>query len=166
MGFLTAHLGFACDSVINYEVVLANGDVVEANRAENPDLFRALKGGGSNFDIVTRFDFKTHPVRDVYGGLLFIPWSYREELADQMIEVISKIEENPNDGQFIMYMYHAGAPEPLMGNMIMNLEGRNDTLPNRGLDDMEIQMDMRSHTTLAEFTDTMREPGGALYVHP
>ncbi|UNI24542.1 hypothetical protein JDV02_010278 [Purpureocillium takamizusanense] len=45
--------GFACDNVVNAEVVLANGTIVEANENANEDLWRALKGGLSNFGIVT-----------------------------------------------------------------------------------------------------------------
>jgi hypothetical protein len=41
--------GFGCDSVINYEVVLVNGTVINANKDEHPDLWKALKGGGANF---------------------------------------------------------------------------------------------------------------------
>ncbi|KAI1657731.1 FAD-binding domain-containing protein [Daldinia decipiens] len=47
--FYTCRYGFACDQVINYEVVLADGSVVEANRETNPDLFLVLKGGSNNF---------------------------------------------------------------------------------------------------------------------
>lgn len=42
------------DQVVNYEVVLADGSIVEANATTNSDLFRALKGGSNNFGIVSR----------------------------------------------------------------------------------------------------------------
>ena len=54
--FYSGYRGFSCDDVINYEVVLGDGTVVNANKRENPRLWKALKGGGSNFGIVTRFD--------------------------------------------------------------------------------------------------------------
>ncbi|OHW90187.1 FAD binding domain-containing protein [Colletotrichum incanum] len=50
--------GLSCDNVIGYEVVLADGTIVEANSEENADLFKALKGGGSNSGVVTRFDLR------------------------------------------------------------------------------------------------------------
>ncbi|KAI0554740.1 FAD-binding domain-containing protein [Xylaria curta] len=43
------------------QVVLSNSSIVNANSAENPDLYKVLKGGGANFGIVTRFDLETHP---------------------------------------------------------------------------------------------------------
>ncbi|KAF2219594.1 FAD binding domain-containing protein [Elsinoe ampelina] len=54
--------GFSMDNVVNYDVILGNGTQVKANRQENPDLFWALKGGGSNFGLVSRFTFKTLPI--------------------------------------------------------------------------------------------------------
>ncbi|KAG6999757.1 putative FAD-linked oxidoreductase [Fusarium oxysporum f. sp. conglutinans] len=48
--------GFACDQVVNFEVVLADGKIVDANRKQNPDLWKALKGGSGNVGFVTRID--------------------------------------------------------------------------------------------------------------
>ncbi|KAK6863755.1 hypothetical protein PG995_000283 [Apiospora arundinis] len=61
----TARTGFACDSVVNYEVVLASGEIVNANATAHSDLFRALKGGGSNFGIVTGFRLATFPAANL-----------------------------------------------------------------------------------------------------
>ncbi|CAK7201150.1 hypothetical protein SEUCBS139899_003852 [Sporothrix eucalyptigena] len=47
--------GYAMDNVLEYDVVLANGTQVTANSTSHPDLFWALKGGASNFGVVTRF---------------------------------------------------------------------------------------------------------------
>ncbi|KAL4930754.1 FAD-binding oxidoreductase [Aspergillus undulatus] len=54
--------GYAMDNVLSYDVVLGNGSQVFASASENRDLFWALKGGGSNFGIVTRFEVKTFEV--------------------------------------------------------------------------------------------------------
>ncbi|KAF2836652.1 FAD-binding domain-containing protein [Patellaria atrata CBS 101060] len=63
---------FICDDVLNFEVVLASGDVVNGNAHENPDLWKALKGGcGSNFGIITRFDFAVFEQGSLWGGKLF-----------------------------------------------------------------------------------------------
>lgn len=51
--------GMAMDNVVSYDVVLGNGTQVVANSASNRDLFWALKGGFSYFDIVTKFTIKT-----------------------------------------------------------------------------------------------------------
>ena len=57
------------------EVVLADGSIVNANAFQRPDLFRALKGGSNNFGIVTRFDLKTYPQGQLWGGFIAYPSS-------------------------------------------------------------------------------------------
>lgn len=49
LSYFSGTEGFSADTVKNYEVVLGNGTVVNANAVENPDLWWALKGGGNNF---------------------------------------------------------------------------------------------------------------------
>ena len=70
ISFFSAREGLVCDNVENFEVVLASGEIVNANRDQNSDLWLALKGGSSNFGIVTRFDIRTFPQGNFYGGLL------------------------------------------------------------------------------------------------
>lgn len=57
----TCRWGFGCDQVVNFEVVLADGRIIQANRHQHDDLFKVLKGGGNNFGIVTRFDMQAFP---------------------------------------------------------------------------------------------------------
>ncbi|KAF7588225.1 hypothetical protein BBP40_006008, partial [Aspergillus hancockii] len=71
--YLLAKLGWVVDSVLNYEVVLASGDIVNANQKSHPDLFKALKGGGSNFGIVTRADIATFEQTDIWAGQVITP---------------------------------------------------------------------------------------------
>ena len=57
----TTSVGWACDLVVNYEIVLADGSLVNASKDQNPDLFLALKGGANNYGVVTRYDLATFP---------------------------------------------------------------------------------------------------------
>jgi FAD/FMN-containing dehydrogenase len=68
--------GFAADNVFQYEVVLANGQIVYVNKTSYSDLFWALKGGSSNFGIVTRFDMKTVPSTAVWAGIYTVADQY------------------------------------------------------------------------------------------
>jgi FAD/FMN-containing dehydrogenase len=54
--------GTACDNVIGAQLVTADGDVLELGPDQNEDLFWAIRGGGGNFGVVTRLDFRLHPV--------------------------------------------------------------------------------------------------------
>ncbi|TVY16611.1 Bifunctional solanapyrone synthase [Lachnellula arida] len=61
ISFYSPRYGFVCSNVVSYEIVLANGNITTASASENPELWRALKGGSNNFGIVTRFTIRSIP---------------------------------------------------------------------------------------------------------
>src|SRR4051794_1912475 len=68
IGHLTAQFGLTCDNLVGAELVTPGGDVVNANGDENPELLWGLRGGGGNFGVATRVEFRLHPVERVIGG--------------------------------------------------------------------------------------------------
>ncbi len=82
-GYLARRFGWTVDNLAEVEVVTADGEIRLASRDENADLFWALRGGGGNFGVVTRFTFRLHEVGPtVTGGL--IAWS-----ADRVDDVLA-----------------------------------------------------------------------------
>lgn len=61
IGWFSRPYGLTCDQFVSLEVVLASGEIIEVDAKSHPDLFWALKGGGGNFGIVTRFTLRTYP---------------------------------------------------------------------------------------------------------
>ena len=70
IGHLTAQFGLTCDHLIATELVTPAGEVVRAGDDADPDLLWGLRGGGGNFGVVTRAEFRLHPVERVVGGRL------------------------------------------------------------------------------------------------
>jgi FAD/FMN-containing dehydrogenase len=68
IGYLSRGFGLSCDNLASVEIVTADGEVLTASERANEDLFWALRGGGGNFGVVTSFEYRLHPVREIYGG--------------------------------------------------------------------------------------------------
>lgn len=104
-GYLTRKYGLTIDNLIGADVVLADGSFVHASENEHPDLFWALRGGGGNFGVVTSFEFKLHPVKNVIGGPMFWPI---EKLEKTMKWYREWLPELPDD----VYAFYLVAEVP------------------------------------------------------
>jgi FAD/FMN-containing dehydrogenase len=93
IGWFSRPYGLTCDGFVSLEVVLASGEVIEVSETEHPDLFWALKGGGGNFGVVTRFTFRARK----FGPMIRIGVSLYEpeDAADALLGYASIVPTLP-----------------------------------------------------------------------
>ncbi|KAJ3534208.1 hypothetical protein NM208_g7635 [Fusarium decemcellulare] len=92
--------GLGTDNIEGFEVVLADGSIVNATPDSNVDLYKSLKGGAANFAVVTRFDLKTQPLLKVqYTISLYNPEDYIG-IIDATVQVQKSMETDPKIGLF------------------------------------------------------------------
>jgi FAD/FMN-containing dehydrogenase len=96
-GWLSRKHGMTIDNLESAEVVTAAGEVVRASAASHPDLFWAIRGGGGNFGVVTRFEFRLHAVGpNVLSGLIVYPLSEGKSVLQQYRAFMAKAPDELN----------------------------------------------------------------------
>jgi len=92
VGYLVRSQGLTIDSLLAAEVVTADGRVLQVDAEADPDLFWAIRGGGGNFGVATRFRFRLHPLEGIVGGMLLLP-ATAQVIADFMAAAEAAPEE-------------------------------------------------------------------------
>jgi FAD/FMN-containing dehydrogenase len=100
IGWLARKYGLAIDSLLAVEIVTANGEVLTASESEHADLFWAIRGGGGNFGIVTRFQYRLSSVGEVLGGALFLPPT--RDVLRSLVPIASSAPEELTTIGFLM----------------------------------------------------------------
>ncbi|KUL89064.1 hypothetical protein ZTR_06120 [Talaromyces verruculosus] len=108
LSFYAARRGWAINHVRSFEVVLGNGSVVTASQGSEPILFEALRGGGSNFGIITAFELETYPYRGMWGGRRLIENVHARQAIDAYDSFVQKLEVNPEGHTIIIFTYDEG----------------------------------------------------------
>ena len=111
LGYLTRRFGWSVDNLDEVEIVTADGRIRRANRQENADLFWAIRGGGGNFGVVTRFTFRLHHVGpQVYGGL--ISWEF--EKADEFLRTYRTLTTQSPRELSVFFEFLVAPPAPFV----------------------------------------------------
>ena len=92
IGYLTRKYGLTIDSVLGADLVTADGELLHVDATSHPDLYWAIRGGGGNFGVVTRFRYRLHPVDQIVGGVLMLPAT-----EDIVVKVIEAAEAAPEE---------------------------------------------------------------------
>lgn len=103
--------------VSNFQVVLADGSIVDANTASHPDLFIALKGGNNNFGVVTRIDLATFEQGLIWAGTVYntLP------SADQVIAEFVKLNSREAYDEYASFITTFGYSQARGMSIISNL---------------------------------------------
>jgi FAD/FMN-containing dehydrogenase len=110
-GWLSPKHGLACDNLVSVEVATADGRLVTASESENADLFWGVRGGSSNFGVVTSYEFRLHPVGPtVLAGKLMHPIS---EAKERLRAWRDYVEQAPEELSTATAVFKA-PPEPFV----------------------------------------------------
>jgi FAD/FMN-containing dehydrogenase len=112
--------------VVKYEVVLADGSVVEASNETNSDLFKVLKGGGNNFGIVTRFDMMTFEAKDIWDGTVVYGKASTPQLVEAFVDFENNLTEHPDAHILAMWTYLPKTEDHFIIGVLSSLEGEED----------------------------------------
>ncbi|KAI0521889.1 FAD binding domain-containing protein [Xylaria bambusicola] len=129
LSFMSTEYGWAANSILEYELVLANASVVYVTENNYPDLFMALKGGGNNYGIVTSYLLQAYPIGDIWGGNLV--FDAKSETSTKILAAVRDFTEHYDDDKagiivtaertlatlvdiWVIFLYYNG-PEPPKG---------------------------------------------------
>lgn len=112
IGWLVRRYGLACDNLVEADVVTAEGRVSRAAEDGDRDLLWALRGGGGNFGVVTRFRFRLYPIGDITGGLVAYPRTRATEVLRNWRDFVS---DAPDDLTTIAVFVTAPDGDPAVG---------------------------------------------------
>lgn len=161
LSFFSSRKGFICDNVINFEVVLASGAIVQANAKDHSDLWKGLKGAGNNLGIVTRYDFRTFKQGKIWGGFLY----YFAPSFPSQLEALVKVLNDPVESKRTHLMVSTGY-SALFGDdvMCLNQPYYLDEVENPPVIDvfskMQPQIDALNTMRLQTVTEAAQEQAG------
>jgi FAD/FMN-containing dehydrogenase len=173
LGYLTRRFGWTADNLEEVEIVTADGVIRTASLTENADLHWALRGGGGNFGVVTRFTFRLHEVGpSVSGGL--IVWS--ADRVDDVLAVYREVTESAPRALTAAVTVRLAPPAPFLpqewhGRPIIGLlachsgaDSEVDLAPFRAIDDPIADLVIeKPYTDQQSMLDGMEPKGNHYY---
>lgn len=153
ISYFSGRFGWACDNIISYEVILADGQIVNATANSYPDLYWALRGGsGVNFGLIAGFELSTFEQGQMWGGMRL----YRPGVLSPIVNMFYNFVNNaPTDELahlYISYVYAA----PL--SSYIAITGPTYSLPNsnpaifKELNAIPPMLDFTNVTTMASLS--------------
>ena len=114
------------ESLLLIRLTVLDREIVQANSEEHSDLFKALKGGSSNFGIVTRFDFQAFEAGEIYGGLVTHPNSLTTQVITALTRFVDNIENYPGGSALAFWAWIKGADDSVIISVLHDTTGTVD----------------------------------------
>ena len=118
IGYLVRKHGLTIDDLLAADVVTADGRLLRVDTERHPDLFWAIRGGGGNFGVATRFQFRLHEVDQIVGGMLVIP-ATPEIIASFVAEAEAAPEELSTIANVMVAPPMPFLPEEMHGQLVI-----------------------------------------------
>lgn len=103
--------GFGSNTVVNFQVILASGEVVNANATSNAELFWGIKMGSTNLGIVTRFDLEAYPLPIMWGGLQSFSFNDSAGIIKNFPDAVSYLSEHNNEAGMMILTFSETIPD-------------------------------------------------------
>ncbi|KAF2833496.1 FAD-binding domain-containing protein [Ophiobolus disseminans] len=152
LSYMSTQYGWAASSVLEYEIVFANGTIGHINVENHPDIFKALKGGGNNFGVITNYRLQAHRQGLIWGGnLVFLRTEakdkkllkavrdfteYNEDEKAAVIVTAERTNVNIVDSWIIFLFYDGPTPPPGLFNNFTDVNPLLDTTRTRTYADL------------------------------
>ncbi|KAI0402195.1 hypothetical protein F4802DRAFT_608839 [Xylaria palmicola] len=147
--------------VLNFQVVLASGSVVNANADENPDLWVALRGGGNNLGIVTRFDFRTFEQGPVYGGSIYY---FADSFPNQLEALVQELQKPgaSKETHLMLSIGYSGmfGPQLMCLNQVYCTKGIDKSPVLKPFTDIQPQIGQMNSLRIHTLAEAAREQAG------
>ena len=118
IGFLVRKHGMTIDSLLAAEVVTADGELLRVDEESHPDLFWAIRGGGGNFGVSTKFQLRLQELDRIVGGMMVLPAT-----VDTIVGFIAEAEQAPEELSTIANVMSCPplpfVPEAIHGSLVI-----------------------------------------------
>ncbi|KAF8827915.1 hypothetical protein HHX47_DHR4000570 [Lentinula edodes] len=157
IGFLSAEHGFGSDNIQNYEVVLVNGSIINANQKQHSSLYWGLKLGSTNFGVVTRFDMFTFSQGPVWGGSQFFAIKDAPNLLERLVTFTEKLAEDPKGFFGLSLAWNPEAKDYIIWTLQTYLKPEAYPALWSGFESLTPLVDMMGIKNLTDITEEFQE---------